>query len=410
MKTWKFVVAGAVCLLLGVSGVLVARNNDAYELRLVVPSAAQVVTGAQVRVNGAQVGRVAQTDERDGKAVITVAITDEAYTPLHAGTTSRIEWQSALGERVVAVTPGPSTNAALPSGAMYEAESVQVEADQVLAALDAPTRERLTSLLHGLHRTTDDKEHQIRDTVQTAGPTVRALEEILSAVGRDGPAIRTVVSELHELVGGVASRQDKLSTTVHNLTDLTGSVGQQSRQLADGLGELPPTLDAAKGALDKVPAVTEATTPLLTDLRPATARLPSVAGNLEPVMQDLRPVVGELRPTLHAAHGLLDRTPALLDTAHQTLPPVAGAMQRLSPALEFLRPYSPEVTSFVNLFGGSFAAYDSQGHGWSVLATPGPASAGELPGEVPLAGTLQRPAPGTSVGQPWTDADGGEIR
>ncbi len=54
-----------------------------------------------------------------------------------------------LGERYVNLVPGPNTNAALPDGAMFEAQSQQVEADQVLAALDVPTRARLSSMISG---------------------------------------------------------------------------------------------------------------------------------------------------------------------------------------------------------------------------------------------------------------------
>lgn len=401
------VLAGLALALVGIFAVL-ARDN--YELKLVVPSAAQVVVGAEARIDGAQVGSVSALAERDGKAIVTVKITDTRYVPLHEGTTSRIEWQSVLGERVVTIKPGPAGNAALPSGAMYEAESSQVEADQVLAALDEPTRERLNSLIAGARVTTQGHEQNIAASLRAAGPSVEALGEILAAVGRDGPAIREVVTEMHQMASGLAERQDRLSGTVRNLTQFTRTVGDKNDQLARGLAELPSTLDAARTTLDKVPAVTDATVPLLDDLRPAAARLPAVADNLDPVMRDLRPTLRNLRPTLEAAEDLLGNTPGLFDTAHQTLPALAHAIEQFGPPAEFLRPYTPEVVSFVNLFGGSFSAYDAQGHGWSVSAVPGAGSVGELPGQVPLAAVESRPAPGTSVGQPWTDAHGGEIR
>lgn len=398
------------CILLGFGGVLLVSSIHDYQVKLVVPSAAQVVVGAQVRVAGAPVGHVASLSEQDGKAIVTATITDRHYVPLHDGTTSRIAWQSVLGERYVELVPGPPGNAALPSGAMYEAQSQQVEADQVLASLDAPTRARLTSLIDGLRDTTGGHEQNIQASIRSAGPAVQALGEILAGVGQDGPAIKTVVSKLDDMARQLATRQDDLSGTVNHLTQFTGNLGRQSSQLSTGLAELPPTLDAARATLDKVPAATEATVPLLHDLRPATDRLPSLADNLSPVMNNLDPVLDRLQPTLSALNDVLDNGPDLLDKAHDTLPPMADALHQLSPAANFLRPYTPEIMAFVGGFGSSFSAYDAQGHGWSVSAVPGPASAGEQLGATPVSAMQRRPAPGTSVGQPWTDAYGGGLK
>lgn len=398
--------AAAAAVAVGV----VALGDDDYELELVVPSAAQVVDGGKVRIDGVDVGEVSDLAVRDGKAVITVKITDDDYVPLHEGTTSRIEWQSALGERVVTLRPGPDSNPALPSGAMYEAQSSQVEADQVLAALDVPTRQRLNSLVHRLRGTTEGKEDNIRASIQAAGPSIQALGEILAAVGRDGPAIRSMVTDLHQMTAGLASRADRVSNTIGNLTELTGNLGSEHEQLGRLLAELPSTLDAARTTLDKVPAVADATGPLLDDLRPATSRLPAIASNLAPTLDDLGPVVARLRPTLEATNQLLGYTPGLLDAGHRTLPAVSSALQQFGPAVQFLRPYTPELVGFLTQFGASFSAYDAQGHGWTVSPVPGPASVGGLQGAVPFASVDERPAPGTSVGQPWTDANGGAIR
>lgn len=385
------------------------HGND-YDLRLIIPSAAQVVEGGKVRIDGRDVGSVSKLDEEDGKAVVTVKITDHDYVPLHDGTTSSIDWQSALGERVVTLHPGPAKNAAIPSGAMYEAQSSQVEADQVLAALDKPTRQRLNALLQGLHATTRGSESDIRATLRSAGPAVNALGQILAAVGRDGPAIKSMVTELHQMTAALATRGDRISGTINHLARVSADLGSKNQQLASTLKELPSTLRTAQTTLDKVPGVTDAAVPLLDDLKPSADRLPSIARNLAPTLRDLRPVVARLRPALAATDRLLGYTPGLLDQSHQALPGLATTLDELGPAAEFVRPYTPELVGFVTGFGATFSAYDAQGHGWTVAPIPGLASAGEMTGSVPFATVQTRPAPGTSVGQPWTDANGGGIR
>lgn len=391
-------------------GLIWAWSGSGYRLKVVMPSAAQLLDGSPVWTNGEKVGVVSGIVTQDGQAIVTIDV-DDRYAPLHTGTTTRVEWKSVLGERVVTLLPGPARNPIIPSGALYTADSSQVEADQVLAALDGPTRQKLASLVTDLNTTVKGREPDIRETLRSAGPTVRALGEVLAAVGRDGPSIRQLVTEMHQMAGGLAARQQQVSATVDHLTGFVGNLAPRQQQLADGLRELPPTLDSAKTTLDKLPAVTEATTPLLEDLRPATSRLPSVAENLRPVLHDLGPVLEDLRPTLRATAGVLRFAPELIDSTHHTLPKLETTFDRMGKPVDFLRPYTPELVGWLHTWGQDFASYDSQGHMWSVgLAQAGPATVNDLPGAVPPVGVDQHPAPGSAVGQPWTDANGDGIR
>lgn len=414
MAKRNLVLAAVVVGVLGLVGAFYALissylGSGSYQLKLVIPSAAQLVTGSYVRIKGDEVGKVLNLDEKDGRAVVTVSI-DSAYAPLHEGTTAKVDWESVLGERYINIAPGPASNAVIPSGAMYEAQSSQIEVDQALAALDAPTRAHLDSLIEGLRQTTSGQEQNIQATLRSAGPSVEALGEILAGIGRDGPAIKSLVGELHKLVGGLASRQDQLAGTVNNISAFTGQVATQSQQLSAGLREVPSTLDSAKATLDKIPHTTDSVVPLLHDLRPAADRLPSVADNLRPVLRDLRPVARDLRPTLSGLAELLRYTPRLMDEGHYTFPKMGTTLDRLGPATEFLRPYTPEFIGFLSNFGSAFSDFDSQGHFWSITPVLGASNLHDLPGSIPPIHQPNRPVPGQSVDQPWKDANGDRVR
>lgn len=405
----RLVASVGVAVLLVAGATIGFTTGSAYRVTLVLPSAAQLVDGSPVWIDGVQVGQVDTIEVRDGQALVALAI-DEDSAPLHTGTTSRIEWMSVLGERVVTLNPGPAANPELPDGAMLEAPSAQIEVDDVLSALDEPTRQRLQSLLKNLNGTVDGKAQQIQDTLHTAGPAVAALGKVLEGVGRDGAAIRELVDQLHQVTGPLAERQAQVRSVVADLARLTGEVAPTQQAIRDGLAELPPTLDTAKQTLAMVPAATAATVPLLEDLGKSTERLPSVATNLSPLLRDLRPTMADLRPTLESASALLDRTPGLLDTAHDVLPPLTTTAQAYLPALSFLRPYTPEIVGVATNWGSAFSGYDGQGHVWAgVPAVVGSTAVDESPAGVP-AGIVDRPAPGALVDQPWTDANGNEMR
>ena len=401
---------GAIVATLAVVGIGIyayLAANSGYHVKLVIPSAAQLVSGSPVWVNGVPAGSVEDITVQDGKAVVDASI-DKQFAPLREGTTSWVEWYSAIGERVMYLTPGPAQNAAIPSGDLYAPKvTKQVEVDQVLAALDPPTRAKLDGLVTDLNATVDGREDQLKQTLTTAGPAVNALGGVLQGLGRDGQSIKDLVSQLNQVTAIARSHQSDVAASVDNLTALTGPVAQQQQQITEALKELPSTLRVARDTLKDVPDAVDATNPLLDDLKPAAKRLPSFSRNLNGVLDNLRPAVHDLKPTLKSLEDLLDKTPDFLDSTHRFLPPAKQIAVRYSPAVAFLRPYTPELVGWIQNFGQGFSGYDAQGHFWSAtLAEAGANSLDEYPANPPSSNPSKNPAPGALVGQPWTDASG----
>ncbi|MEJ2889867.1 MlaD family protein [Actinomycetospora aeridis] len=409
------VVLAVLVTLIAAAGVATAATAVAapYTLQVVMPSALGLTEGTPVEVDGQQAGEIAELAARGDRAIATVEITDDEHValPLHAGTVVRVESRSVLGERYLQVEPGPADAAELPDGALIPAGAAQVTLEDVLGALDPPTRARLASTVQQLDGTLRGRERDVNETLRTAGPTVEALGSVLDAVGRDGPAIRELITDAQQVTGVLAERRAAVEGTVRDLGTLTDAVAARQQQLTDGLAELPGALDAARGALDRVPAATDAAVPVLDDLRPAAARLPGVASNLRPVLTDLRSTAAQLRSTLEAADVLLADTPGLLDRTHHTVPQLTEAVRQASPAVAFLRPYSPEIAGFLGNWGNFFSSYDANGHVARALFTAGQTSLNNQPPAPPFGGVVDRsPAPGTSGGEPWTDANGDGAR
>lgn len=392
-----------------VAGVLLVQNNDGYDVQLVMPSAAQVSKQTPVWIDGRQVGQVSDLGLKDGKALVTVTI-DEDAAPLHAGTTTRVEWVSAVGERVLTIDPGPGSNPEIPEGAYVEAASSQVEVDEVLAALDEPTRERLSSLVGRLQRTVDGRELELKDTIEQASGTVDALGDVLRAVGADGPSIRAIVRDLSALLDASADRRTRISSSVANLSAAAHAMAEEQEAVSAMLKQLPSTFDTASATLGKVPAASEETVGLLDELQPSTSRLRSVSRNLAPALVDLRPTVAELRPLLDSADDLLGLTPALLDRSHDVLPDFTGMLSDLGPAISFIRPYTPDGVGGLHNWGQAFAPYDGAGHTWAGLLAPGTNALNESLVPLPTARQNPEPYPGQAEGQPWIDATGSEVQ
>lgn len=403
--------AGAVAALALVGIVAVTGDDvDAYEVRMLMPSAEGAIEGATAMVNGHGVGRVTDIGVQGGQALVTVRI-DEEFAPLHAGTRARIRWNSILGRRNLELLPGPERNPELPSGKTISSDIERVELDDVLAALDSRTRKNVQGLVKELQSTLGGNEKQLRNTLTQAGPFVEALGEVLDGVGQDGAAIRSLVKDLHGVTRVLATRDQELGRTVGNLSSLLRSVAAQQKQVKAALQEAPGTLQAGTEFLGRVPRAVDAAVPLLEDLQPATRQLPALARHLNPVLRDLRPTVDALRPTLGSLQSLLQFTPGLLDSAHATVPELESALYAAGPAVSFLRPYTPEVIGFATNWTSIFASKNMSGHYGRALITTSASALNSNPGILPP-GLEQdpAPAPGSLVGQAWTDANGDTVR
>lgn len=408
--------AGMAVLLLAGQAAAGGLPGDGYELTIVMPSAPNLVKGGKVEVDGADAGRVRKLEVRDGQALITVAIDDE-YAPLPTGTTARIEWKALLGERTLVIEPGPGSNPDLPDRGRVEGTRQRVELDQLLAAMDAPTRARLQSLSQNLAATLGGAEGDVNGTLRTAGPVVQALGEIAESVGRDGAALKSLVSRLRDVTDVTTARRQDVRSVVADLTALTQRTAQERSSLDATLRALPGTLEQATTTLDRVPGTVAAADPLLRDAAPLAAQLPAVAADLRPLLQDLRPALQDLRPTLDQLSTVLGSTPGLLDGASAVLPGLTQVSKGFLPALDFLRPYTPEAAGWFANWGSTAANYDVYGNYARIYVQGGGASFNESPGglgpalgDQGLVRTNPERQPGELEGQPWTDANGSPIR
>lgn len=404
----KVITVGLVALaLVGVGAAASSILGEPYRTYVEFDNAANMVKGGEVQINGFKAGTIGDIAVRDGKALIALDL-DRDFAPLHDGAHVTVNWKALLGERRIAITDGPASNPPIPEeGTVPGKQVTPLELDQVLNALDKPTRAHLTSLVKRLEGTLDGDEEDLRATLKTLGPVLGSLGELLRAVGTDGPAIKNLVTRLNGLMTTLAGRDRDLGGVVADLSGLIREVASRQGQVRDSLRELPATLDQATKTLGTVPGTVEEVTPMLGDLERASARLPRFSQNLRPVLADLRPMVADLRPTLGAARTLLGNTPGLLDSAHAVVPGVNSAFTYLQPALKFLRPYTPELAGWTSTWGSAAANYDSNGHYLRMHVRAGATNANLNPGVMPP-GVRSRPypVPGEPVDQPWKDAFG----
>ncbi|MFD4195273.1 MlaD family protein [Amycolatopsis thermoflava] len=394
-----------------VAGAAWAAGGRSYRVGVLLGSATNLHEGGVVTMNGFPAGTIESISVQDGKAMIRLAL-DSDRGPLHDGAKLTVEWKALLGERWIEIADGAPGNAVIPDGGMIPGTQAEpMNLDQVLAALDKPTRDHLSSLVKQLDTTLEGSEQDANATLRAAGPALAALGQVLGSIGHDGPAIRDLVTQLNAMVSTLAAHDSDVRAVIDALSRTTSATVGQRQQLATALQLLPGTLDTANTVLGNVPGTADKAVPLLRDLRPATQQLPSAAQHLSPVLRQVPPLLDKLAPTLTSAKQLLEFTPGLLDAVHQTVPGVSETAGYLGPVLNYLRPYTPELAGWVSEWTSNGGNYDANGHFVRFYLQEGATTFGNSPG-ILLPGTENEPypLPGANANQPWQDAWGSGVR
>jgi phospholipid/cholesterol/gamma-HCH transport system substrate-binding protein len=402
------VVVAGLLLAFGLSRL--GGGGEFHNVSFVFPHATNLFPGSRVQVDGFSVGKVTGLKTKDGKAIVEVRV-DEAHSPLRDGTRARISYLSFPGERVVDIDPGAKENAPLPEGAMITGNTPRIELDQILATLTPDVRAQLKRIVPGLDAALAGNEENLGDTLQTAGPAIDALANVLEAVGKDGPALRQLVTSVRELSQRLVARKAEVRQTIDAFDRNMTGMASTEEALRAGLEQLPGTLEQASSVLGRVPGAAAAALPLLRDLRASVEALPGAAADLRPFLTDLRPILADLRPAVVSLSALLDETPSLLDKVHVVLPPTNRVASALLPVLDFLRPYTPELAGALTNLNSATANYDANGHFLRVYASSGSLLfANQSDTMSPNVHQKPERRPGELAGQPMVDAAGSAVR
>ncbi|AHH16320.1 MCE family protein MceB [Nocardia nova SH22a] len=211
--------------------------------------------GDDVRVAGVRVGRVDAIDLVDQRARVTFRIRSDQH--LFTGTEALIRYQNLIGQRYVALAPGPGAQRPMPPGGAIPFEHTESSFDvsTVLSGF-----EPLFSVLQ------PDEVNSLSETLMQAlqgdGVSLSALvtrAAALASTFRDRDEILgRVVTNLSAVVAGLANRGAQLETLI-----------TQARTLVSDLSEQGAVLE---GAVERTAGATDDLAGLIATIAPGIAR------------------------------------------------------------------------------------------------------------------------------------------
>ncbi|MFF0491904.1 MlaD family protein [Nocardia sp. NPDC004068] len=211
--------------------------------------------GDDVRMAGVRVGRVDEIDFDDGyKARVTFRVQDGQH--LTTTTKAVVRYQNLIGQRYIALLPGPGAGQALPSHGRIPLERTEPSFD-VSALLSG--FEPLFSVLQ------PDQVNSLSETLIQAlqgndvslGALITQAAQLAQTFGQRDEILGQVVSNLSSVIGGLAHRGTELETLI-----------TQARSLMDGLYAQGESL---KHAVDQAATSTTSLVNLIGTVEPDVA-------------------------------------------------------------------------------------------------------------------------------------------
>jgi phospholipid/cholesterol/gamma-HCH transport system substrate-binding protein len=271
-------------------------GSERFELKAEL-SSAQAVTpgqGQTVNIAGIKVGDVSQVELEDGAAVVTMDI-DEEYVPLiHDNASILLRPKTGLQDMTLELDPGKG------SGEVEEGSTIplartqpNVNPDQILAALDADTRDSLTLLLQGGAEGLggERKGQELSAGFRRFEPTARDLAKISSAVAKRRANLRSVVHTFRQVSEELGRSDTRLADFVSSSNSVMGALARQEASIRAALQELP-------GALEETNAALQSSDGLSLELGPAAEALRPAARALAPALRQTRPLFRETLPSI----------------------------------------------------------------------------------------------------------------
>jgi phospholipid/cholesterol/gamma-HCH transport system substrate-binding protein len=363
---------GALLVAVAVVAWLLLRGDGGTSYKLRFENAGQLVRGDDVQIGGRRVGSVNDitlTDDNQAEIDITV---QNAYAPLHQGTTALIRATSLSGiaNRYVALTPGPNSNRELPEGAQLGTDETTsiVDLDQLFDTLDPKTRASLQGFIQGSAQWYDNRGRQANAATKYFNPAISSTDALVNEVVANQQTLTAFLRNSSKTVGAIAERRDDLANLVSNANATATAIGDENVSLDQGLAVLPRTLRKANSTFVNLRATLDDLDVLVAASKPATKDLARFLRELRPLVHDAGPTISDLRTLVHRGGSgndltdLVQKAPALERAAKPAFANSIQALQKSTPVLKTFRPYTPDFIGWVRDFGQGASNYDANGH------------------------------------------------
>jgi virulence factor Mce-like protein len=333
-----------------------------YRYFAVFNEATQLTTNADVRISGVTVGHVTDVEPRLTNTRATIEI-DHRYAPIAATSKAILRAKTLLGETYIEITPGRRTDPRLEEDAVLPASQVlpTTELDEILRALDPPTRKDLQKLLGGLAHGLKGRGADINGAAGNLAPFAEDSSQILRVLDSQHHAVERLVRDTGQVLDAMSRRQGRLSTLVSAGNQLLDTTARRNAALTRAVQILPTTLRELRPTMDAVAATATDAAPVVRALRPGGRVFGQALRDTSVLAPRARALFGDVDELATAAHDGLPAATGIVSAARPVFEVLDPALRELVPVVQYLGLFKQDlVTSFANLSAATQATAPSQ--------------------------------------------------
>jgi virulence factor Mce-like protein len=335
---------GAITCLVGLVAVVLSYNANnglpfvpTYNVKAIVPDAAELTPGNEVRIGGKRVGSIAAITAQRTPAGADAALDlrlDKGVQPLPVDSVVTVRPRSPLGLKYLELRPGRSKRGVPADGTLPRTQARPVvELDEALNTFDHKTRSGLQGVLLEAGDGLAGRGADLNEAIDAAGPLVVHLRNV--AANFASPR-----TDLHGLIAGLQATTAAVDPEAGTLVDLFDA-GARTLDAVDQAG------DAVGQSIDAFPATEATGTQALRRIDPVVASAVSLTQEIAPGVRVLQPATRELARTVEVGTPVLDNAVDLADRLGDALsalrdlvrdPATSGSILKLTAVVSSLEP------------------------------------------------------------------------
>jgi phospholipid/cholesterol/gamma-HCH transport system substrate-binding protein len=289
----------AVVLAVVVVAVIVLQGGSSYQVSAIFQNASQIVSGDLVEVSGNNIGTVSSIAlTPNGQAKLTLSINDPTFEPLRQGTLATVREVSLSGiaNRYVDLRLGPATGKPIPNKGTIPTQdtSSEVDLDQVLDTLDAPTRRALQEVIQGSASQYAKAGAKMQAAWKYLNPAIASSSVLFHEINRDTNKFTQFIVRSSNLVSDIATRRSDLAGLVKNLSTTTEALASQHTALGQSIQQLPGFMALADTTFVNLRNALGVVQPLVDISKPVAPKLQQLLAALKPLAEDSVPTIDDL--------------------------------------------------------------------------------------------------------------------
>ena len=272
------VLAALVALL-----VVTRKEDEAYRVRAIFDNAGFLIPGEDVKIAGVKVGSVEDVEVTDDfKAAVVMKIDDPGYQDFRADAQCLVRPQSLIGEKFVECEPTQARAVgAEPPGELRRIEegpgegqhllpventSKAVDLDLINNIMREPERERFSIILNELGVGLAGRGNDLNEVIRRANPALREVDKVLRLLARQNKQLEQLAVDSDTILEPLARERAHVSSSIANMGEVAAATAERREDLQRDIALLPEFLRELRPTMVRLGALSDAMTPVFTDL------------------------------------------------------------------------------------------------------------------------------------------------